>query len=120
MSLTVAQIAAKALNAAQGAITDAVHVAYVSRADKASYDVATGAYANTPETQTGRAVVQNAAPSTDQFPGYVAGPNDQVLMLEGFTSVKQNDVVTIGARDLTVMAVQDIAGAGTVYMVAAR
>jgi len=120
MSLTVAQIAAKALNAVQGAITDAVHDATLTRADASTYDVATGVYLDAPESVTGRAVFQGASPSRDPFPGYTIGPNDQIIMLEGFTSVKKNDRVEIGARVLTVMAVQDIAGAGSVYMVAAR
>lgn len=120
MSLTIAQIAATALNGAQVAIPDAVHVATLARTNLTEYDVDQGTYADTPTTWEGRAVFQGASPSPGPFPGYTIGSNEQVILLEGFSSVKKADMLTIGARTYTVQAVQDIGGAGSVFLVAAR
>ena len=120
MTLTVAQIAAKALNAAQGAISDAVPVATLTRTTNGAYDADNDVYSTTAESWTGRAVFQSIGPDNGGFPGYVVGPTDNLIMLEGFTSVLVNDTLTIGARTLTVMAVRDLAGAGTLWSVMAR
>ena len=120
MSLTVAQIAARAANAVQGAITDAVHVATLAQITRGADDPDTGQHAITTTTTTGRAVFQGSSPARDPFPGYTIGPNDQIIMLFEMTAVKKNDRVTIGARTYTIQAVQDVAGAGTVFMVAAQ
>jgi hypothetical protein len=50
----------------------------------------------------------------------VVGPTDQLLFLEGFTSVLENDVVTINGTERTVRAVQDIGGAGVAFYAVAR
>lgn len=120
MSLSIATIAAMAINGVAGAIPDAVPVATLTRAVLGAYDAATGAYARTLTEWTGRAVFQTVSPSRmAQFPGYVAGATDVLLMLEGFRSVAENDTVTIGGVVRTIKAVASIGGAGTVYNVMA-
>ena len=121
MTLTIAQIAAKALNAAQGAVSDAVPVATLTRAVNGVYDADYDFYTPLPPlVVTGRAVFQSIGPDNGGFPGYVVGPTDNLILLEGFTSVLVNDTLTIGARTLTVMAVRDLAGAGSLFNVMAR
>lgn len=120
MSLTIARIAAMALNGAQGAISDAVPVATLTRTTQGAYDAANGLHLTTDTVTTGRAVFQGVAPAKDMFPAYVVGPGDELILLEGFTSALENDVLTIGARTLTIMAVRDIGGAGSVFNVMAR
>ena len=105
-----------------GAITDAVAVATVSRTVQGAYNVTTGAYATTVTVQTGRAVeaLATAKPRGDMFPGYVVGPNDRLLLLEGFTSVRENDLVAARGITATVKAVFDIGGAGSVFYAMVR
>lgn len=109
-----------ALDGVAGAITDAVHAATLMRVAQGAYDPPTGTYQTTEATQTGRAVFANERPIADVFPEYVAGPSDQLIMLEGFTSCRENDRLTIGGVARDVRQVQDIAGAGTVFYVVAR
>lgn len=120
MSLTIAQIAAKALNAAQGAITDAVPFATITRTVQGVYDAVADAYAVTTTTQTGRGVFTSTSAAQDAFPQFVVGANDQAIMLEGFTAIAENDVLVINGVSRTIMAVQDIGGAGTLFQVIAR
>ena len=118
---TVAAIAAKALDAVSARITDAIPSATLTRAVYDAYDAANDAYEQgTPIVQTGRAVNYGEAPKPDMFPGFVIGSGDQWYLLEGFTSVVKNDVLTIGGRDRTIVAVQDIVEAGTLFSVVAR
>lgn len=118
--MNIAQIAAKAFTAAQGAISDAVVAATVTRETLGAYDAATGAYSKTTTSQTGRAVIQGVAAMRDVFPDFVAGPADEAILLEGFTAVAENDKVVIGSTTRLVVAVQDIGGAGTLFNVIAR
>ena len=113
---TIAAIAAEALDGVSLDITDAVQMATLSRAVEGYYDTATGTMSATAETQTGRLVYCNLATVKDIFPGYTVGPSDQLLLLEGFTSVRKNDVV----NGMTVTEVQDIGGAGTLFYAVAR
>ena len=121
MSLTIAKIAAKAVSAVQGAITDAVAVATITRPTQGAYTVATGAYAISKREQTGRAVLMTLTPNrAAMFAPYVAGPTDAMYMLEGFTDVKENDTTLIGGKTRVIMAVQDIGGAGSVWYIIAK
>jgi hypothetical protein len=113
---TIAAIAAKALNGVAAKITDAVQVATLTRTAQGAYDPQTGSMVKTNTTTTGRLVYCNAATVKDIFPGYTVGPSDQLLLLEGFTSVQKNDLV----NGLTVHEVQDIGGAGSVFYAVAR
>jgi len=117
---TIAAIAAKAMTAVAAKITDAVADATLVRDVQGDYDTAAGEYALTTVTQTGRAVFQSITPADDMFPGYVVGPTDQLILLEGFTSAIENDRLTIGGVTRTVRAVQDIGGAGVLFNVVAR
>lgn len=120
MTLTIAQTAARALNAAQGAISDAIPAATLTRATVYAYDADNDTQATFGQVWTGRSVFQSVAPPADMFPAYVVGPGDEFIMLEGFASVIKNDVLTVGARTLTIMAVRDIMGAGRLFNVMAR
>ena len=102
------------------AIPDAVHPATIVRTTNGTYNATTGAYAATTATTTGRAVFADERPIEDVFSDYVVGPADQLILLEGFTSVKENDALTIGGVTRDVRRVQDIAGAGSVFYVVAR
>lgn len=113
---TIAAIAAKALNAVAAKITDAVQSATLVRNIEAGYDTASGVLDGNPATQTGRLVYCNQTAMPGLFPGYTVGPSDQLLLLEGFTSVLKNDVV----NGLTVVEVQDLGGAGTLFYAVAR
>ena len=121
MPLTVAQIAARAMNRAGAAITDAVHVATLGYVTRGAYDHATGGYAETPVSLSGRAVVATETPIADAFPDYVAGPGDELVLLEGFTATpKEGWELTFSGRTRVVRRVQDIAGAGTLFYAVAR
>lgn len=118
---TVAQIAAKAFIAVAAKITDAIHPATLTRETQGAYNPTTGAYAVTTVVQTGRAAVDTVRPVTDVFPSYVVGPGDQLVLLEGFTIVKENDALVItGKPAMVVRAVQDIVAAGTLFYIIAR
>lgn len=120
MTLSIAKIAAIALNAAQGAITGAAHAATLTRKTVGAYDAENDFYSTTTETWTGRAVFQSIGPDRGGFPAYVVGPTDELILLEGFTSAMVNDKVTVGTRTLTITAVRDISGAGSLFNVFAR
>lgn len=112
---TVAAIAAEALNAVAGAVTDAVLSVSVASDTQGAYDPSTGSYALTTTTVNGRGVLDDK-PISDVFPDYVAGPKDMLILLEGFTDVKEGYRVTFNSKTYTVKAVADIMGAGTLFM----
>jgi len=117
---TVAQIAAKAIGAAQKAIPDAVHAATLTRTVQGAYNATTGAYATTTTSQTGRAVVDSERPVGDVFEEYVVGAGDELILLEGFTSCAENDTLTFAGRTRIVRKVQDILAAGSLFFCVAR
>lgn len=118
--VTIAEIAAQAFDGVAAEITDAIGAATLTRTVQGAYDTDTGTYSTTPEEQTGRSVLETTKPINDIFPDYVIGPGDELLFLEGFTSCRENDVLTIGAVGRTVLQVQDILGAGTLFYCVAR
>ena len=121
MSQTVAQIADKALDAVSAAITDAVPACTLSWVTQGAYNTTTGTYAETPGSDTGRAVIDTVKPVTDIFPDYVAGPGDELIFLEGLTTApKEGYKVTIGSVVRHIRQVQDIVGAGSLFYVIAR
>lgn len=121
MATTVAQIAAQALNAAAGAITDAAHAATLTYETRGAYSAADGDYSTTETSLTGRAVVDTSRPVADVFPDYVAGPGDQLVMLEGFSAAPAEGwALTYAGQSREVRRVQDIAAAGTLFYVVAR
>lgn len=120
MSRTVAQIAARAFDKVQAKITDAIHAATLTRATQGAYNPTTGEYATTTDEQAGRAVVDTVKPVEDVFPGYIVGPADELILLEGFTSAKENDELAFAGRTRIVRQVQDIVAAGSLFYVVAR
>ncbi|MCD1619136.1 hypothetical protein K7H20_13785 [Salipiger manganoxidans] len=117
---TVSQIAKLAFDGVARGIPDAIHAATLTRTTQGAYDVATGTYATTTAAQTGRAVVDTVRPVADVFPAYVVGPGDELILLEGFTSAKENDSLTFAGRTRIVRQVQDIVAAGALFYVIAR
>jgi len=117
---TVAAIAAEAFAAVALEVTDAIHAASLSEDTQGAYDTATGAYAITTTTATGRAVVASETPVNDIFPAYIAGPADELILLEGFTAARENMRLTFAGWVRTVTQVQDIVNAGSLFYVVAR
>lgn len=118
--MDVAEIAALAFDGVAGAITDAIHPATLTRTVQGAYDPATGSYSTTTTAQTGRAVIDTTKPMNDVFPAYVVGPRDQLILLEGMTSAKENDSLAFAGRTMIVMQVQDIVAAGSLFYIVAR
>lgn len=117
---TVAQIADEAFDNVALAITDAIKTATLSSVANGSYNYDTGAYATTTTTISGRCVIDSQTPASDIFPDYVIGPNEQMMMLEGFSSVPvEGWTLTLGSITYTVKRVQDIVGAGAIQMIVA-
>ncbi|WP_212525854.1 hypothetical protein [Actibacterium sp. MT2.3-13A] len=117
---TVAAIAAAAFDAVAAEVTDAIQSATLTRTTKGAYSTTTATYAETTSNQTGRAVIDTVKPIADVFPDYVAGPGEELILLEGFTSCREGDTLTFGGRARSVMMVQDILGAGTLFYAVAR
>lgn len=117
---TVAQIAKLAFDGVSVAILDAIQTATLTRTTQGPYNPATGDYATTTDTQTGRAVVDSVKPVKDVFPEYVVGPADELILIEGFASAVENDTLTFAGRTRIVLQVQDIVAAGSLFYVLAR
>jgi len=117
---TVAQIADTAFDNVSLAITDAIKTASLSYVSNGNYNYDTGAYATTTTTITGRCVIDSSTPSDDIFPDYVLGSHEQMMLLEGFSSVPvEGWTLTLGSKTYTVKKVQDIVGAGAIQMIVA-
>lgn len=117
---TVAAIADAALDAVDAAITDAIVAVTVTRTTQGAYNTTTGAYAETNTTETGRSVRMTDRAIADVFPDYVRGPKDQLFLLEGITTLQEQDKLTIGGTDYRVARWQDIVGAGTLFYAVAQ
>ena len=106
---TVAEIADAAFDNVALAITDAIKTATLSSVANGSYNYDTGAYSTTTTTISGRCVIDSQTPASDIFPDYVIGPNEQMMMLEGFSSVPYEGwTLTLGSKTYTVKRVQAI------------
>lgn len=121
---TVSEIAAKAFSGVSAEITDAIQDVTVMRTTQGAYDAASGSYSVTTSTQVGRAVIDSPSglskPVADIFPAYIIGPRDQLILIEGVTSVNEADTLSIGGLTYAVGAVQDILGAGSLFYVIAQ
>lgn len=117
---TVAEIAREAFDAVAAEITDAIHQATLTRETQGAYNTTTGAYETTTSVQTGRVVVDTTKPVQDVFPDYVVGPGDELILIEGMTSAKENDKLAFAGRTRIVRQAQDIVAAGTLFYVVAR
>lgn len=121
MALTVAQIAAQAMDAVSAQITDAIHSATLSYETNGAYDFDTGEYTQTTTTLTGgRVVAETERPPSDIFPDYVVGPGDELLFLDGFTDCKETWTLTANGRTWVIRQVQDIVGAGSIFYAIGR
>lgn len=112
---TVAAIADAAFDAVAAEITDAIKTVTLTRTANGTYNPATGTYATTTTTQTGRAVLVTETPVKDIFPAHIVGPKDQLWLIEGLTALAENDALTIGSGSFTATRVQDVAGAGSLF-----
>lgn len=117
---TVAQIGASAFDAVAASITDAIIAVTVTRTTQGAYDVASGSYATTSTTQTGRAVVDTVKPVTDIFPAYIVGPKDQLFFIEGITALAEADTITTASGTYKVAKVQDVLHNGTLFYAVAQ
>ncbi len=115
MATTIALIADAAFDAVEAGITDAIATVTITRVTQGAYNFATGAYAETTASASGRGVLDSVKPVEDVFPYHIRGPKDQLWLFEGFTSIREGDTATIGGVDYVVAAVQGIAGAGTLF-----
>ena len=118
---TVAEIAAEAFTDVDLELTDVIKACTVETIVQGAYNPATGLYAETPTSFTGRSIMDQASPIKDVFPEYVAGPGDTLFWLEGLSqSPKELDKLTIGGLDREIKQVGDVAGASTFFSVVAR
>jgi hypothetical protein len=86
------------------------------------YDFATGTYSPVSAViyTGGRAIETTADHIDNSFPDYVNGPDDVVVLLQGFTATPENGWrVNYNGKIKTVKAIGDIVGAGTFFEVVA-
>lgn len=113
MALSVADIAKLAFDGVAGAITDVIGSATLTFETQGAYNASTRTYATTTTVLTGRAYIGTAAAIASSFPAFVAGPDDTLMGLEGFSQVPDIGVqVTFNSVTREIKAVGDIAGAG--------
>ncbi len=120
MTLSVADIAKKALDGVSKAISDAVHVASVSRETRGDYNPTTGAYATTIINETGRAVFDQTLVIEKMFPQYQVGPGDELVMLEGFTGCQVNEEFTINGVVYIIYEVTNLLRTNSVFYAIVR
>lgn len=121
MSTTVAAIADRVLDRVSARITGVIRSGTITRAANASYNSTTGAYTASTSTQSGVRVTEiTERQAADDLPGYVAAPGEIPLLIEGATSLQENDTITVSGRPTRkVTRVGDIAGAGTLFVAVA-
>lgn len=131
---TVAEIAALAVAGVRGAVTDAIKTASLIEISNSFYDTSAARYRTRYEvTGTGNVIVETQKPASDIFPEYVIGPGEQLVFLEGFSTrplegmVLRFAALTVGTEtdaspgdDLSILRVQDILGAGSIFYAVIR
>lgn len=119
--VTVAEIAKEAFDGVAVSIEGVVKAATMEYDTQGAYNAATGTYALTPTSGgAGRAIVGTAKAVKSSFPAYVAGPNDILLYLEGFTSSPSiNWRVSIDGVVRVIKHIGDVVGAGGFFEVVA-
>lgn len=120
---TVSQIAAQAFNAVASSITDVIHDATLSFLTKEArgYDHKSGKYFEQPTEYSGRALFDTVKPASDIFADYTHGPQDVLVLLEGFgVAAKENWTLTVNSEAYTVKAAQAIVGVSDLVYVVAR
>lgn len=117
MTTTVSAIAAEAFDAVAAEFSDVVQTATLTRVTRGEYNPTTGAYPEVPATDTGRAVFDTQTPIADALGGYVGGPGELLVYIEGLDSLtpKESDKIAIGGVNYTIRHVGDIVGAGSFY-----
>lgn len=114
---TVAAIAALAFTKVHAKITDVIRSSTLTKTVNGAYNLDTGAYAVTQTTHTCRSVEATANAVQDIFPDYVFGPSDRILFVEGLAVVPSEGDDLDGRA---VLAVGDIAGAGSFFAMIVR
>lgn len=113
--VTVAEIAATALDAVSDAITDAVHDGEMFEILTGAYDTTTGTMEQYRESRgTCRAVFATETPIGDVFPDYVSGPQDTLVFLEGISAVPREGWILCTDQDYVVTRAQDILAVGSI------
>jgi len=108
---TITAIADAAFDAVALAITDAIDDATISYDTNGTYNPSTGVYPVTTTTINGRALFDTEIPGNDIFPDTVIGPQDQLVLLEGFSAVvKEGYKLTVNSVDYEVKRAQAIVG----------
>ena len=108
---TITAIADAAFDAVALAITDAIADATISYDTNGTYNPSTGVYPVTTTTISGRALFDTEIPANDIFPDTVIGPQDQLVLLEGFSAVvKEGYKLTVNSVDYEVKRSQAIVG----------
>lgn len=121
MALSVADIGQLALDGVARGISGVIHTCTVTRQVRGAYNVTTGEYVQSSSSQAGRALEDASKPVRDVFPDYEVGPSDKMVLLEGLNTVpEETHKLFYNGRNLTIMAVADVAGGGGLYYVMAR
>lgn len=120
--VTVAEIAKQAFDGVAAALGGVVREVTLSYDTLGVHDAVTGTAPTVTTTATGRSVVGTASAIPNKFPAYTAGPNDILIMLEGFDVVPRVGwrVTINGDAERTIRAVGDIVGAGAFFEVVAK
>ena len=118
---TVAGIADTAIAAVKAAITDAFISANLIEPTQGAYNTLTGTYAKG-ETDHGAKDIlfKRSQRITDLFPDYVAGPNDQLVLVRSTTAPQDGWVLRAGSIDYVIFGVQDILENGNLFNVLVR
>jgi len=120
MTISVADIAAKAFDGVAGAMSGVIKTLTISHDVNGAYDTATGTYATTTTTDTGRVVI-DSKPIAGVFPEYVAGPADLLVLAEGLTTAPQEGwTATFDSTAHSIRIVSDVAGGGGAYQMVVR
>lgn len=113
---TIAEIAKEAFDDVAAEFTDVIKDCTLTRTIQDGYDPSTGAHSTTTVTSEGRAVFDTSTAIADALQGYVAGPGELLVYLEGLAMVpKENDAIVIGGEDFTIVHVGDVVGAGSFH-----
>lgn len=118
--MRVEDIAREAFDAVAAEVDGPIQSATVTRTTQGTYNPATGQYAITTATATGRAIAETETAIADVFPGYVASEAETLyLIIELDWAPKQNDTLTIGGKAMSITKVRDVLGVAELFRVVA-
>lgn len=119
---TVASIAKEAFDAVAVDISGVIHTATLTRILSGTYDPATGTPTPGAAQDAGRGLFASVDAARDIFPELIVGPADELIYLEGITTLapKETDKLVMNNRTLAVLASRDLLGSGGLYAVLAR